>query len=143
MALAKVNNTAINNARPYVGKFPYLNYIIQAGNGEFSNYDALQVTVNERASHGLRFLAGYSYAHATRRSLRTRPSRLPAGAKGTDFRTSYGNSNNDIRHRFTFSPSYKHPGMKSPAQMLKELEPQRHPDFARRAAVVALRYNVK
>jgi hypothetical protein len=38
---------------------------------------------------------------------------------GTDFRDTYGNSSNDIRHRFTFSPSYDIPGMKSPAQMLQ------------------------
>jgi hypothetical protein len=115
----KVNNNAINTARPYSSKFPYLNYIIQAGNGEFSNYDALQVTVNERASHGLRFLAGYSYAHALDEASARGPAGFLLAPRGTDFRTSYGNSNNDIRHRFTFSPSYNIPGIKSPAQMLQ------------------------
>jgi len=115
----KVNNAAITAARPYNGKFPYLNYIIQAGNGEFSNYDALQLTVNERASHGLRFLAGYSYAHALDEASARGPGGFLLAPRGTDFRTSYGNSNNDIRHRFTFSPSYNVPGIKSPAQMLQ------------------------
>ena len=34
-------------------------------------------------------------------------------------RLNYGNSNFDVRHRFTFSPTYVVPGMKSPAQMLE------------------------
>jgi hypothetical protein len=34
-------------------------------------------------------------------------------------RSTYGNSDNDIRHRFTFSPTYLIPGMKSPGQMLQ------------------------
>ena len=106
-------------AMPYAGKFPYLNYIIQAGNGEFSNYDALQLTVNDRVSHGLRFLAGYSYAHALDEYSARGPSALPMAPNGTDFRDTYGNSSSDIRHRFTFSPSYDIPGMKSPGQMLQ------------------------
>ena len=32
---------------------------------------------------------------------------------------NYGNSASDLRHRFTFSPSYAIPGMKSPGQMLE------------------------
>jgi hypothetical protein len=31
----------------------------------------------------------------------------------------YGSSNYDIRHRFTFSPTYQIPGMKSPGEMLQ------------------------
>jgi hypothetical protein len=104
---------------PYSAKFPYLNYIIQAGNGEISNYDALQVTVNERLAYGLRFLAGYSYAHALDEYSARGPAALPMDPNGTDFRTTYGNSSSDIRHRFTFSPSYNIPGMKSPGQMLQ------------------------
>ena len=48
----------------YTTEFPYLNYITQAQSGAISNYNALQVTVNERVSHGLSFLAGYTWAHA-------------------------------------------------------------------------------
>ena len=34
-------------------------------------------------------------------------------------RLDYGSTNSDIRHRFTFSPTYAIPGIKSPGQMLQ------------------------
>ena len=49
----------------YHTKFPYLNYITQEQSNAISNYNGLQVTVNERASHGLSFIAGYTFAHAS------------------------------------------------------------------------------
>ncbi len=74
-------------------------------------------------SHGLprlTFLSGYTYSHA-----------LGDGASGgtnsgtvlpTDKNNlflNYGSISTDLRHRFTFSPTYAIPGMKSPAQMLE------------------------
>ena len=66
--MARSTTTATPNTAAEVGqyttKFPYLNYINQAQSGAISNYNALQVTLNQRVSHGLSFLAGYTYAHA-------------------------------------------------------------------------------
>jgi hypothetical protein len=89
-------------------------------NGEFSNYNALQVTAQARAYHGLSFLAGYTYSHALGEGAGS--STQGGGVLPTDknnLRLNYGNLNIDLRHRFTFSPTYNIPGIKSPAQMLE------------------------
>ena len=104
---------------PYSGTFPYLNEIVQLGNQDFSNYDGLQLTVNERISHGLSFLAGYTYAHALDIVSADATDQQPYPTNAYNVRLNYGNSDYDIRHRFTFSPTYLIPGMKSPAQMLQ------------------------
>jgi Carboxypeptidase regulatory-like domain len=106
-------------AEPYNSLFPYLSYITETTNGDFSNYNSLQLTVDKRMSHGLSFLAGYTYAHA----LDTLNSGIGGGSlvpsTNADLRLNYGTSDNDLRHRFTFSSTYQIPGIRSPAQMLE------------------------
>jgi Carboxypeptidase regulatory-like domain/TonB dependent receptor len=114
---ALVANEEANS--PYYSKFPYLNEVVQLGNQDFSNYDGLQVTVNERTSHGLSFLAGYTFAHALDIVSADATDQQPYPIDARNVRLNYGNSDHDIRHRFTFSPSYLIPGRKSPAQMLQ------------------------
>ncbi len=124
---SKKTNSLVNNAiaanetvsAPYYSKFPYLNEIVQLGNQDFSNYDGLQVTVNERTSHGLSFLAGYTFAHALDIVSADATDQQPYPTNAYNVRLNYGNSDYDIRHRFTLSPTYIIPGMKSPAQMLQ------------------------
>ena len=97
-------------AEPYNGLFPYLSYITETTNGDFSNYNSLQVTVDKRTSYGLSFLTGYTYAHG----LDTLNSGIGGGSlvpsNNADLRLNYGTSDNDLRHRFTFSPTYLIPG---------------------------------
>lgn len=119
---SKVNNAITANevaSSPYTSKFPYLNEIVQLGNQDFSNYDGLQFTVNERTSHGLSFLAGYTFAHALDIVSADATDQQPYPTNAYNVRLNYGNSDYDIRHRFTLSPTYVIPGMKSPAQMLQ------------------------
>jgi carboxypeptidase family protein/TonB-dependent receptor-like protein len=124
---SKIQKASINAAlaaneaasSPYYSKFPYLNEVVQLGNQDFSNYDGLQVTVNERTSHGLSFLAGYTFAHALDIVSADATDQQPYPIDARNVRLNYGNSDHDIRHRFTFSPSYLIPGRKSPAQMLQ------------------------
>jgi hypothetical protein len=105
--------------RPFtVGPYPWFSEMRLLGSiGNLSNYNALQVIANQRASHGLTFLATYTYSHALDENssdlqmLRPQDSRNP--------NAEYGNSNFDIRHRFTFGPSYMIPGKKGYAQMLQ------------------------
>ena len=104
---------------PINGKFPYLSNIIQLGNGMLSRYNALQITVNERTSHGLSFIAGYAYSHALDEYSGNSPSAYFLVPNEVSYKSIYGNSANDIRHRFTFTPSYQIPGIKSPGQMLQ------------------------
>jgi hypothetical protein len=106
-------------ACPYGTKFPYLTNIDQLNNQDHSNYNALQMTVNERASHGLSFLAAYTYSHALDMTSGENSSANPYGIDAHNPRLDYGNGDNDIRHRFTFSPTYAIPGRKSPGQMLQ------------------------
>lgn len=104
----------------YSGQFLYISNIDWATNGLSSNYDALQVTAQARAYHELSFLSGYTYSHALGESNAN--STQGGGILPTDknnLRLNYGNLNTDLRHRFTFSPTYNVPGMKSPGQMLQ------------------------
>jgi hypothetical protein len=105
---------------PYTAKFPYISNVDWVQNGEFSNYNALQVTAQARSYHGVSFLAGYTYSHALGEGAGS--STQGGGVLPTDknnLRLDYGNLNIDLRHRFTLSPTYNIPGIKSPAQMLE------------------------
>lgn len=97
--------------RPYSGEFPWFSSMPVFGNfSNVSNYDALQVILRERASHGLTFLATYTYAHALSSVNPTQMSNL---------NSEYGNAPSDVRHRFTFGPSYLVPGKAGFGQMLQ------------------------
>ncbi len=91
-----------------------------ATNGDFSNYDALQVTFQGRNYHGLSFLSAYTWSHALSvsdgNSVNT-SNLMPTDS--TNLLLNYGNGAMDLRHRFTFSPTYQIPGLKSPGQMLE------------------------
>ncbi len=104
-------------AAPYA-RFPYLQNINQIGNLDRSNYNSLQVTVTERASHGLTFLMGYTYSHALD-MLSSGTFDNGISGNNADPNFLYANSDNDSRHRFTLSTTYNVPGMKSPGQMLQ------------------------
>ena len=88
-------------ARPYYSKFPFLGEIAKLGNIDFSNYNALQVTATERASHGFSFVAGYTWSHALGEASSNWNS-LTVPPDSTNPRFLYGSSAFDIRHRFTF-----------------------------------------
>jgi hypothetical protein len=104
----------------YAAAFPYISGIDAVSNGQFSNYDALQVTAQARAYHGLSFLSGYTFSHALgEASASSGQGGATIPSDKTNLRRNYGNLNIDLRHRFTFSPTYDIPGMKSPAQMLE------------------------
>ena len=103
---------------PFYSQFPYLQYIDQMSDTAVSNYNALQATLTARNFHNLSFIAGYTYSHAL--------DDLPGG----DFHVvnpqnslnplgDYGAAQFDIRHHFSFTPTYNIPGKKSPGQLLE------------------------
>jgi hypothetical protein len=117
------NTAAEIAASKYGTTFPYLSNIdiaTTAGGGGFSRYNALQVTMQARGYHGLSFLAGYTFSHAlamtSGNSTNNGSALIPD--KG-NLSLTYGNIPTDQRQRFTFSPTYLIPGMKSPGQMLE------------------------
>jgi hypothetical protein len=118
------NNYAIDQAdqadeqsgRPFLNQFPYLSYIDMLGNDDNSIYHSLQITVKQRARRGLYFVGGYTWAHSideasSNRSFSIQDSTNPAAERG--------NSDTDIRHRFTFAATYELPSRPGYAQLLQ------------------------
>ena len=104
-------------ARPYNGKFPYLSYVDLLSNADWSNYNAAQVTLTQRNTHGLSYTLGYTYSHSLD---------IASDSWGTlhvpiqpNNRLLYGNSDTDMRHRFTLSLTYQLPSKDGYAQLLK------------------------
>ncbi len=104
------------SGRPYVNQFPYLSYIYMLGNGDDSIYNGLQVTVRQQTRKGLYFVAGYTWAHSIddssdNRQFNIQNSYNPAAERG--------NSDTDIRHRFTLATTYELPSKRGYGQMLQ------------------------
>ncbi len=106
-------------ASPYGTKFPYLSYIDWLSNLGKSSYNALQVTLTQRNSHGLSFIAGYTYSHALDMSSDNWGAGFVSPINAATVGNLYGNSLFDITHNFTFSTTYQLPGRKGAAQMLQ------------------------
>jgi hypothetical protein len=102
---------------PYHSKFPHISYIDHLSNQDRSHYNALQVSLTQRTSHGLSFTAAYTYSHALDDVSQNFGSAIPLNNAFPDL--NYGNSDYDIRHRFTFELTYALPGLKSPGQILQ------------------------
>jgi hypothetical protein len=102
---------------PYAGSFPYLGFINDLTNGRISNYNGLQTTLTERASHGLTFTAGYTHSHVLDDGSENRMGPLPQDS--TNPFAEYASSDFDVRNRFTFTTGYEIPGKKGYAQMLE------------------------
>ena len=82
-----------------------------------SHYNALQVSLTQRTSHGLSFTAAYTYSHAPDDASQNFRGTAPLNNANYDL--NYGNSDYDIRHRFTFEATYALPGLKTPGQILQ------------------------
>jgi len=103
--------------RPYAASFPYLKFINQASNGAHSNYNSVQTTLTKRLSHGLSFLAGYTYGHGLDNGSLNRFGTLPQNSLNPG--AEYASSDFDVRHRITLTASYDIPGKKGFGQLLE------------------------
>jgi hypothetical protein len=112
-ALDPVNNPSVH---PFTA-FPYLNWINQISNDGRSNYHSLQASLTKRVSHGLSFIAGYTYAHGLDTASLNRTVYLPQDS--TNPGAEYGSGDFDMRHRFTFTVTYSVPGIKGFGQLLE------------------------
>jgi hypothetical protein len=112
------NTGAITRARPYNLDFPYLSYIVGPSAGGWSNYNALQVTVDGRNYHGVSFLVAYTYAHALDTWSRSSQN-ASLQVDPSNYGLQYGNGDRDFRHRARFSPRWQIPGIRTPGQMLE------------------------
>ncbi len=112
---AGINAQAAQEARPYFTRFPYIGFINQMSNNTRSNYNSLQATLTKRLSHGLSFIAGYTYAHGLDNGSLNRFGMIPQQGSADQ----YANSDFDVRHRFTLSATYNIPGIKGYGQVLE------------------------
>ena len=103
---------------PFGTKFSYLSYINKLSGLYHSNYNGLQVTLTQRVSHGLSATLGYTYSHALDNASSNWSG---AGVIDNGFapQSYYGNSDFDLRHRFTATVTYALPGRKGFGQMLE------------------------
>ena len=104
------------DGRPFNSLYPFLGYINFMENGYAMDYHGLQVTLTQRPWRGLSYVLGYTWAHtidfvSLQRAAQPQNSNNP--------RAERGNSDNDIRHRFTWALTYDLPSFKSPAQLLE------------------------
>jgi hypothetical protein len=109
------NNTPLPGPGPVADRRPNSAFstirIIQ--NDEIANYQALNVVLRQRTSHGLTFLLSYTWSHALDVSTDSNGGGAPMDPY--NWRGDYGNSNWDLRHRFVASyiydlPFFQHSG---------------------------------
>lgn len=91
---------------------PCLGQTQEEANQGWSNYDALEVSLNHRLANGFSLLASYVWGKYL--------DIISYGAEGglgprdpTDFRLNYGPSDSDVRNRFTASYIYELPKLRS------------------------------
>ncbi len=109
--------TAITHSRPLYFKYPYYSYIYTVGNLDHSNYNGMQATLTQRATHGLSYTLGFTWAHA----LDTDTNGERGGPNNTPyaFNSDYSNSGFDIRKRLTATISYEIPSRKGFAHLME------------------------
>ena len=112
--------TSSGGPLPFATQYPYLANINQLSNLYHSNYNGLQVTATQRASHGLSYVIGYTYSHALDDNSHNWGGGMPINSYNIPLQ--YASSDFDIRHRFTLSITYNIPSINSPAQLLKGWE---------------------
>jgi hypothetical protein len=83
-----------------------------------SSYSALQMSLTKRFSHGLQFLASYTWSHSIDNNsgdnIPNAESELaPLPGDQQDLKTQFGNSDFDRKHRFVFSGVYDWPKLYS------------------------------
>jgi hypothetical protein len=114
----------INQINPATGlgaystAFPYLGFINYLSTTGVSNYNGLQLTVNQKLYHGLTALVGYTYAHALDHGSQAEFAELPQNSLNP--RADYASSDYDQRHRLTATLTYALPSKKAPLQLLQD-----------------------
>jgi hypothetical protein len=104
-------------SRPFESQYPYLGFINYLSELYKSNYNGLQATLTARNYHGVSLVGAYTFSHALDDSSENWNQYQPQDS--THPNLQYGNSDFDIRHRFTLSATYIIPGKKSFGQLLE------------------------
>ena len=99
------------NSQLYQPFYDFGNIVEVINEGEAS-YNSLQAKMEKRLSHGLSFLAGYTWAHSLDDAVQPIQGTDGGEAGNPAFlglKFEYGASNTDVRNRFTFAPQYELP----------------------------------
>jgi hypothetical protein len=113
---ANDGNTALRV--PYVGYNPNSDYWKAEG---ISNYNALQVSVKKRISHGLMVNASYTWSHTLDEGSGISEGLFFNGNNPLDPRSAYGNAGFDRTHVFTLSYMYQIPDLTKSNGFLKHV----------------------
>ena len=105
-------STALATRRPLYGLRPALADVTFAVSDGLSNYNAFQLSVEKRVTHGLAMLLGYAWSHAIDDT-----GTEYGGGTGTpqdvrNRRADRGNASFDLRHRMTISYLYSLPALR-------------------------------
>lgn len=111
-----LNQPAPGGAPPLT-QFPYIGQVNYLSNIYGSTFNGLQATLTARNYHGLDFVAGYTYSHALDEMSSNWVAFLPMDSQRPFL--EHASSDEDIRHRFTFSITYTLPEMKTRSQLLE------------------------
>jgi hypothetical protein len=97
------------NPTPIAARRPFSNFgdILSAHWQENSSYNGLQARLERRFSGGLSFLLGYTWSHSIDTASRGSGGSWHQNARR--LRDDRGNSDFDVRHRFTYSYVYQLP----------------------------------
>ena len=117
IAAGSSDTDAEQAARPFITKFPYLQFINQLTGIYRSNYNGLQATFNGRNYHGFSFQAAYTFSHSLDQSSENWEQYTPQDSLNPA--AEYGNSDWDIRQRFSLATIYNIPGHKMRGQLLE------------------------
>ena len=90
--LLQHNQLDLSSVNPEIGTLLYIK------NGLTSDYNALQVQLQRRLSHGLQVLSSYTWSHS-----------IDFGSNDSAFSYQRGNSDFDVRHNFSAALSYELP----------------------------------
>jgi hypothetical protein len=116
------SNTAgansVQSRRPYNTQYPWFGQMKVLGAVlNRSNYNALQIIGRQKMKHGLSFIGSYTWAHALDQNNSEMSPILPQNSLNPE--AEYSNASYDLRHRFTFGPTYAIPGKSGYWQMLQ------------------------
>lgn len=87
--------------------FPNFGEVEEVTSNGNSNYNALWVTLNKQVTHGLQFLASYTYSKSLDYSSLDFPNNFPQDSN--DLKNEYAPSDFDARNRFVLSGFYELP----------------------------------
>jgi hypothetical protein len=110
--------TSEQERRPYFSKFPYLGNILQYSNVGYSNYDALQLSLVQRLSHGLTTQASYTLADAHTTQF-AESDNFPYLKDSANVSSSYAPMNSTPRQHFGLTVTYDLPGKSGFGQILQ------------------------